>query len=161
MTVITVSIGFLPLFGFSKDNGSNTAPNRPSIEEIRAELDGKLLFSQDIALNPVTSPIKPGNGTKGQLKVVVTAYSSTPWETDNDPFITASGSLVRDGIIANNYLPFGTLVRIPEIYGDKVFVVKDRMNSKKGDYHIDIWLPSNREAKNFGVKRTYIEILEG
>jgi 3D (Asp-Asp-Asp) domain-containing protein len=66
---------------------------------------------------------------------------------------------VRDGIVANNLLPFGAKVRMPELYGDKVFVVEDRMNRKKGDNHFDIWFPSHEEAENFGVKITYIEVL--
>lgn len=94
------------------------------------------------------------------IQMVTTAYSSTPYETDDDPFITAAGTWVRDGIIANNLLPFGTKIRIPELYGDKVFVVEDRMSAKKGYYHIDIWFPSYWEAKNFGAKITYVEILE-
>ena len=95
-----------------------------------------------------------------RIKVVATAYSSTVFETDSDPFITAAGTWVRDGIIANNLFPFGTKIRIPELYGDKVFVVEDRMNSRKGYYHIDIWFPSYWEAKEFGAKTTYVEILE-
>jgi 3D (Asp-Asp-Asp) domain-containing protein len=95
-----------------------------------------------------------------KVTVIVTAYSSTPWETWGDPFITASGTYVRDGIIANNLLPFGTRVRMPEIYGDKIFIIEDRMHSRKSNYHFDIWFPSNRDALNFGVKNTYVEILE-
>ena len=95
-----------------------------------------------------------------KIKVVTTAYSSTTWQTDSTPFITAAGTYVRDGIVANNLLPFGTKVRLPEIYGDKIFVVEDRMHWKKGYYHIDIWFASYSEAKNFGIKRTYLEILE-
>ncbi len=94
------------------------------------------------------------------IKMVTTAYSSTPEQTDNDPYITAAGTWVRDGIIANNLLPFGTKVRIPELYGDKIFIVEDRMNKKKGYYHIDIWFPSYLEAKEFGAKTTYVEILQ-
>ena len=96
-----------------------------------------------------------------KLKVVVTAYSSTPEETDDTPFITASGEEVADGIVANNLLPFGTKIRIPELYGDKVFTVLDRMNRRKSDYHFDIWFPSKGEAITFGVKTAEIEVLEG
>ncbi|RLC35094.1 MAG: hypothetical protein DRZ76_01140 [Candidatus Nealsonbacteria bacterium] len=102
----------------------------------------------------------PEPKVKDKVRVVVTAYSSTPEETDADPFITAAGTRVRDGIIANNLLPFGTMVRLPELYGEKIFVVEDRMNPKKGYYHFDIWFPSYWEAKNFGAKNTYVEILE-
>lgn len=95
-----------------------------------------------------------------KLNVVLTAYSSTIEETDDTPFITANGSIVRDGIIANNLLPFGTKVKIPEIYGNKIFTVEDRMHSRKSKYHFDIWLPSKDSAIHFGVKTTYIEIIE-
>ena len=94
------------------------------------------------------------------IKVVITAYSSTPDQTDDTPFITASGKHVAEDIIANNMLPFGTKIRIPELYGDKVFVVGDRMASYKSKYHIDLWMPSKTLAINFGVKTAEIEVLE-
>lgn len=96
-----------------------------------------------------------------KVKMVITAYSSTEDQTDDSPFITASNKRVADGIIANNMLPFGTKVRIPELYGNKVFVVEDRMHSRKGLYHADIWMPTYKDAKNFGAKISYIEVLEG
>ena len=95
-----------------------------------------------------------------RIKMVVTAYSSTVEQTDSTPFITASGQTVRDGIVANNLLSFGTKVRIPSLYGNKVFTVQDRMNKRKGDYHLDIWMDSTKEAKNFGSDIVYIEVLE-
>ena len=95
-----------------------------------------------------------------KIKMVVTAYSSTPEQTDNTPFITSSGKNVADGIVANNMLPFGAKIRIPELYGDKIFVVEDRMHQRKGKYHLDIWLPEYLQAKKFGAKITYIEVLE-
>jgi 3D (Asp-Asp-Asp) domain-containing protein len=94
------------------------------------------------------------------VTMMITAYSSTPEETDDDPFITASGRFVEDGIVANNMLPFGTKIRIPELYGDKVFTVADRMHRRKGKYHADIWFSDTQEAKEFGAKISKIEILE-
>jgi len=94
------------------------------------------------------------------IKVIITAYSSTPDQTDDTPFITASGKHVADGIVANNMLPFGTEIRIPELYGDKVFVVEDRMHRRKSNYHVDIWFPERHLAVNFGVKTAEIEVLE-
>jgi len=95
-----------------------------------------------------------------RVKMTITAYTSTPDQTDDSPFITASNKQVADGIIANNMLPFGTKVRIPELYGDKVFVVEDRMHSRKGLYHADIWMEDLQDAKKFGAKTAYIEVLE-
>jgi len=94
-----------------------------------------------------------------KIKVIVTAYSSSIWETQGNPYITASGTYVRDGIVANNLLPFGTKIRLPEIFGDKIFVVEDRMNQRKGYYHVDVWFPSRDQALAFGSKLTEMEIL--
>ncbi|MCK9578775.1 3D domain-containing protein [bacterium] len=93
-----------------------------------------------------------------RIKVVITAYSSEVEQTDDTPHITANGTLVKDGIVANNMLPFGTKIKIPSLYGNKVFTVTDRMNARKGNYAIDIWFPTTEEAINFGVKETYIEV---
>jgi len=92
-------------------------------------------------------------------KVVLTAYSSTPDQTDSTPFITALGTRTRDGVIAANFLAFGTKVQIPEIFGDKVFTVEDRM-AKKHDDKIDIWFPERRLAKKFGIQEAEVIILD-
>jgi 3D (Asp-Asp-Asp) domain-containing protein len=117
------------------------------------------LVQEDSLLADVTPPkleIETING----FKVIVTAYSSSIWETQGDPFITASGERVRDGIVANNLLSFGTKIRLPEIFGDKIFEVTDRMNSRKSGYHVDIWFPSRESALEFGAKLTEMEILK-
>ena len=90
---------------------------------------------------------------------MVTGYSSTEDQTDSDPFVTAAGTLVREGIVANNFFSLGTKIKIPELFGDKIFVVEDRMSWGKGNYYIDIWFPDYWQALNFGAKRTYIEVL--
>ena len=90
--------------------------------------------------------------------VRATAYSSTVDQTDSTPFITASNTYVRDGIIAANFLPFGTTVRIPEIYGDKLFIVEDRMHQRYW-YNVDIWFPEREMAKEFGTRKVRIEIV--
>ncbi|HXF43944.1 MAG TPA: hypothetical protein VNK70_00475 [Candidatus Paceibacterota bacterium] len=87
------------------------------------------------------------------VKIILTAYSSSPDETDDTPFVTASGTITRDGVIANNCLPFGTEVRIPEIFGDKIFVVEDRKHPRYSCEWFDVWYPSKSEAKSFGINR--------
>jgi len=94
------------------------------------------------------------------IKMVITAYSSTEDQTDDTPFITASGKRVADGIIAINGMKFGTKVRIPSLYGEKVFEVQDRMHARKGTRHADIWMESREKAVDFGAKVTTIEVLE-
>ena len=114
----------------------------------------------------LTSPVSASyvarqtNQALKRIAVKITAYSSEIGQTDSTPFITASGKDVKDGVIANNMLPFGTKIRIPALYGNKVFTVEDRMASYKSNYHVDVWMPSTPLAINFGVKTTEIEILE-
>ncbi|MCX6813128.1 MAG: hypothetical protein NTV77_01405 [Candidatus Azambacteria bacterium] len=93
------------------------------------------------------------------MTVVLTAYSSTPDQTDDTPFITASNTRVRDGIVAANFLAFGTKVKIPAVFGDKIFTVEDRM-AKKHNGKMDIWFPERYLAKNFGVQKADVIILE-
>ena len=129
-------------------------------EEIPQALEKRLPLLQENSLLPISDPSNPEFQLTQKIEVVVTAYSSTVDQTDSDPFITAAGTWVKEGIVASNLLPFGTEIRIPEIYGEKIFVVEDRMSWRKGEYHIDIWFPDYWQALNFGVKETYIEILE-
>lgn len=100
-------------------------------------------------------PVRPARKT---MIITVSAYNSLPEQTDDTPFITAFGTQTRDGIIATNFLPQGTLVRFPEVFGDKEFVVEDRMNERYY-YRVDIWMEHKVDAKQFGVKALKMEIL--
>lgn len=122
------------------------------------ELTEGLIFIQGNSLLSVSTPPEPKVNRK--MRTIVTSYSSSPWETDGDPYITAAGTSVRDGVIANNKYPFGTRIRFPEIYGDKIFVVEDRMHWRKGLYQFDIWMSSYQKAKEFGAKMVEAEILK-
>ena len=102
----------------------------------------------------------PGAGSREPTRVMsvsVTAYTSDPWETDSTPTVTASGTQVRHGVIAANFLPKGTFVRIPDVYGDDIFVVEDRMN-KRYNEKVDIWMEDKIEARQFGLQYLEIEI---
>jgi len=104
-----------------------------------------------------TAPKKSG-GFISAGRVVLSAYSSTPDQTDSTPFIMASGKHVYDGAIASNFLPLGTLVRIPELFGGKIFVVEDRMHKRFSD-RVDVWMETRQEAINFGLRSAAIEVL--
>ncbi len=129
---------FLPNLAFKEITGQNQAKTDSTIET-QATSSPQI----DPKINVIT----------------ITAYSSTPEQTDSTPFITASGSLVEDGIVASNFLAFNTKIRIPELYGDKIFTVKDRMAKKNSD-KIDIWFPTTEQAEKFGVQKTKVEIVE-
>lgn len=93
----------------------------------------------------------------------VTAYSSDIYQCDSTPCITANGfNLCEHGIedsVAANWLAFGTKIRIPEIFGDQVFIVRDRMNSRFTS-RVDVWMKDKQTAKKFGIKVAKIEVLE-
>lgn len=108
-----------------------------------------------IALATAVAPSLPTN-TK---TVWVTAYTSDPAQTSDHPLITASGGMVHDGEVAANFLPFGTHIMIPALFGDKVFTVEDRTSQKFGG-RVDIWMPSNNQAINFGIQHAEIVILD-
>ncbi len=118
------------------------------VELLALNYPGKIISSDNSVETPEVS----------SMEVVITAYSSTPGQTDATPFITASGSYVRSGVVAANFLPFGTKIKLPEIFGDKIFTVEDRMHEDYND-RVDIWFPSKTEAIKFGSKISEIEIL--
>ncbi len=132
-----------------------------SFEDIAALIENKmenvgdlpLIIGEDSIMG-VSESLPPK-----MLSVILTAYSSTVDQTDDTPFITASNTRTRDGVIAANFLAFGTQVKILAIFGDKVFTVEDRM-ARKHDGKIDIWFPERILAKRFGVQEAEVLILE-
>ena len=92
----------------------------------------------------------------------ITAYCSCHKCCNKIDGITASGLPARDGYVACNWLPFGTKVNIE---GMGVYSVQDRgarslFGSKKNHIkHLDVWFPSHKEARNFGVQYKKVEVL--
>jgi len=115
---------------------------------INVELNGKLPQSQD--------------DIKWSRYLVVTAYNSELGQTDDSPCITANNFNVCDyGVedtIAANFLPFGAKVKIPELFGERVFTVRDRMNRRFSN-RVDVWMQEKPDAVNFGVKIAKIVVL--
>lgn len=93
----------------------------------------------------------------------ITAYNSVPEQTDSTPCITANGFDVcehwTEDTIAANFLKFGTKVRIPELFGDRIFIVRDRMNKRFSD-RVDVWMKEVPDARKFGKRTAYIEVVE-
>lgn len=114
-------------------------------------------FYSDILATSLTHEFVP-DYKPAVRKVVMTGYSSTPDQTDDTPFTTASGKQVRDGIVAANFLKFGTRIKIPELFGDKIFVVEDRMHSRFSN-RVDIWFPKRSQAIKFGKREVEILVL--
>ncbi|NQV12392.1 3D domain-containing protein [Candidatus Uhrbacteria bacterium] len=128
-----------------------TAPN------VHAQVLLNELVAEYSVADPLSLPVAGTREPSRTMKIPVSAYNSLPNQTDSTPFNTADGTYVRDGLIAANFLPLGTRVRFPELYGDKEFIVKDRMN-KRYNYKADIWMEEYSDAIQFGVHYTTIEI---
>jgi len=105
----------------------------------------------------------PVNDVRVKRKIVVqvTAYNAVPEQTDSSPCISADGTDVCQtdlNIVAANFLPFGTKIRIPQYFGDTIFEVHDRMNARY-NYRVDVLMDSVQQAKQFGIRTLEIEIL--
>ena len=86
--------------------------------------------------------------TEHTTRATITAYSSSVDECDDTPFITASGTRTRLGVIACPvYYKFGEIFKIDGEY----YICEDRMSTKY-PHRFDIWFPSKQEAKEFGIK---------
>ncbi|MFA5075926.1 MAG: hypothetical protein WC480_00715 [Patescibacteria group bacterium] len=122
------------------------------------------LFTPALAAEPeefVNSLPEAAPKPKRVIWVTVTAYSSTVDQCDDDPCRTANGFNVclhdQEDVVAANFLPFGTEIKMPDYFGDQVFTVQDRMNARY-DYRVDVWMKSREAAKAFGVRRLRVEI---
>ena len=135
---------------------SETAVNEELIQEKKGEITKTAAFENSL---PENTDLKVAWTTYRTM----TAYNSEIGQCDSTPCITANGfNLCEHGVedsIAANWLKFGTKVRIPELFGDKVFVVRDRMN-KRYTERVDIWMLEKETAKGFGRRIAKIEILE-
>lgn len=89
--------------------------------------------------------------------VTVTAYSSTPDQTDSTPFNTATGERVYWGGVAANSLAINSRIRFVGFHYGKSFRVNDRMHRRFSD-RIDIWFPTRKEALAWGKRRVQVEI---
>ncbi len=142
----------------------NLPPVGPNIligEALSSVLSSQALSASSLQVGSETVAKKPAEENKPEVrtkKVTLTAYSSTVDQTDDTPFIAASGKRVYDGMIATNFLPFGTKVKIPELFGDKVFTVDDRMNRRYTE-RVDIWFSERSDAIRFGIRTAEIVIL--
>jgi 3D (Asp-Asp-Asp) domain-containing protein len=137
---------------------------------LASQCDNGIVGSEGVAISvPVDQMVAinslPASADLAIVKTAlyeVTAYTSEVDQCDGDPCHTAIGfNLCAYGIedtIAANFLPFGAKVRMPELFGDRIFVVRDRMNSRFDD-RIDVWFKDGHQARHFGVKIAKVEIL--
>ena len=116
--------------------------------------EARMELSEDAeTLSEIT--LEPG----AVLNVRVTGYNSEIDQTDDTPCITANGFNICEAdksaqyIIANNCLGFGTKVSFPELNPRRIYIVKDRMNSRYDCNTVDIWMREKSAAIEFGLKK--------
>jgi len=136
------------------------------MEHERVGLDGQTVQMIVAAMQNETEhygtfPVAEDAAPRHEYTIPLTAYTSEVWQTDDTPCITASGLDVCErnveNVVAANFLPIGTRVRIPELFGDRVFYVEDRMN-RRYHYKMDIWMRDLQDARNFGLQYATVEV---
>lgn len=83
------------------------------------------------------------------------AYNAEESQTDANPFVMASGKKVYAGAVANNCLAFGTKIDVK----GKTYTVEDRMNSRYGCDHFDIFMWEKGDALAFGRQAIEYSVL--
>ena len=162
-----ISVALLTVFLFPH----NVAYANTYMTAASNTVDHIMRFYQD-ADNPETSivieaeqkPTKTPEIKKTEIKkklwVTATAYSSTPWQTDNTPCITSTGYNVcnkTENIIAVSRdlvrsLGYHRQVMLPSLYGSEIFLIEDTMNARFVN-RIDVHHGSTKDARDFGLKR--------
>lgn len=137
---------------FIKSFGESSKDNDKSLIDIYKQRKAEL------ALHNTTTIVSPGSHF-----VTLTAYNSEVAQCDGDPCTTASGfNVCKHGIedtVAANFLPLGTKIKIPELFGKRIFVVRDRTSKKYSD-RVDVWMIEKQDALQFGKKRAHIVVLD-
>lgn len=92
------------------------------------------------------------------VNAVVTAYTSSEDETDDTPFITASGARTAHGVLAcPPKYSFGTKIVINGVE----YECKDRMNPRYWDQErFDIWMETKEVAFNWGIRQVEAMVLD-
>ncbi|MDP2629808.1 MAG: hypothetical protein Q8P56_00170 [Candidatus Uhrbacteria bacterium] len=127
---------------------------------VKKDIKPRLLGIHIVA--PAVTLKKVAVQQSGARIILVTAYSSTKDQTDSTPCTTANGFDVcangAENVVAANFLPFGTKVQFPEYFGDREFVVQDRMHRRFSN-RVDVWMKTRTAAKQFGVKHLKMVIV--
>src|SRR5512133_3445077 len=154
MTKLSQKIAYVLLLGSVLVNPHSALAADATVDPAFASSVLSLQTSQNgVAVNSL-NPAEPADARYSTVRIV-TAYTSTVDQCDSTPFTTANGTTVHDGIVAANWLKFGTRVRIPAMFGDKVFIVADRMHPRFDD-RLDVWMAEMSDARTFGLRRLTI-----
>ncbi|MCB0456258.1 MAG: 3D domain-containing protein [Flavobacteriaceae bacterium] len=100
-----------------------------------------------------------------ELDVVATAYNSTKWQTDGNPYHTAWGDTLKASVksiaVSKDLIKLGltrnTKVKIEDLEG--IYIVNDKMHAKWKN-RIDIYFGDDiKAAREWGRKKVKIQYL--
>jgi 3D (Asp-Asp-Asp) domain-containing protein len=167
-----------------KSVSSAPAPAQPVVAKPSAV---KPVAAKPVAAKPAAAPTRSGSGSSGPVvggtrlsgngatrsgrpqasgasrMVSATAYSSDVAQTDSTPFVTATGTRVRPGVIALSRdllrtFPYGSRVTLQDsagILNGRIYLVEDTMNARLRNT-IDIWMGSRSQAYRWGRRTVRI-----
>ncbi|MBI2459522.1 MAG: 3D domain-containing protein [Parcubacteria group bacterium] len=165
--IILVAVLFFEFLLFPAPVMASQMEKDTEISQSQGFISSQNEVNQDINLNTMEFNGKLPESDAADIKFsqyfTITAYNSEAGQTDDSPCITANSfNVCANGVedtIAANFLPFGSKVKIPDLFGDRVFVVRDRMN-KRFSNRVDVWMIEKPDAIRFGVKVARIEVLK-
>ncbi len=136
----------------------------PPAQQKTAEQNRAAAIAQEAAASATVAQ----SVVRGRSAVVrATAYNSLAGQTDSTPFITATGTRTRPGVVALSrdllrQFPYGSKIMIEDLSGryarmlkGRIFVVEDTMAARKTN-SLDIWMSTRSEAINFGARQVRI-----
>lgn len=157
------AIGILAIFSLFTSMAPVQAVNMETKRIVMSSFPLQLETNgEETVEEPAPFPVIEDRAPLKTITVAATAYNSLAGQTDSTPCIPAMHTFdlckfyEENGFgnsIAANFLPLGTQVKFPDLYGDKIFVVRDRMNARYGYGRVDIWMYAKSDAKAFGIKR--------
>ena len=138
---------------FQEINPDTTTANQIDLDRLAAERNAQIEPSQQVSRG-----YTPQKELIGEFRL--TFYSPSADETDNSPFITATGARVKPGItvaVDPRYWKLGTEFYI-EGYG---YVIADDTGSKiKGPHTMDVCVPTKDEAFKNGIQYREVWIVK-
>ncbi len=167
VVILLVFILFFEFFLFPAPSMASQIEESTDISQEQGIVSSQDEVNQDMTINIMEFngklPESVGADIDFSKHITITAYNSEAGQTDDSPCITANNfDVCENGVedtIAANFLPFGARVKIPELFGERVFIVRDRMN-KRYTNRVDVWMIEKPDAVNFGVKIAKIEVLK-
>jgi 3D (Asp-Asp-Asp) domain-containing protein len=145
------------------------APRPVQAQRASAQATQAARAAQTRAQNVQIAQAQAARSTRTGRSAIVraTAYNSLAAQTDSTPFITATGTRTRSGVVALSRdllrsFPYGSKIMIEDLSGryntllrGRVFSVEDTMAARKTN-SLDIWMTTRSQALQFGARQVRI-----